>query len=188
MLFLQRALLAYPCRIMLSLTLRALSFALKYVSCSRAVRVSVSIGAAHCQSYIFSMLPLELELIQTQITQKPMLWAERSARACVARESKSKKSRGAGGRAMPPSFFCRRIVRAPLFAPLCVTNNHRDLFYFHAWCLGVIEIRLQAEAWAVSTPVFQQAISHRQARTGFENLSGATLTNADARGQWRGVL
>jgi hypothetical protein len=42
---------------------------------------------------------LELELIQTQMAQEPML-REVSARACVARELKREKSLGVGGRAM----------------------------------------------------------------------------------------
>jgi hypothetical protein len=53
----QRVLLSNPRRIFFSLALRALSFAIKYISLSRTVQVSVSIGAAHCSSCIRSTVP-----------------------------------------------------------------------------------------------------------------------------------
>jgi hypothetical protein len=49
-------LLVNPRRVLLSLALRAVSFASKYIFGSRAVRVSAVIGAAHCY-FFFSILP-----------------------------------------------------------------------------------------------------------------------------------
>ena len=60
---------------------------------------------------------LELDLIQTQVTQKPMLWVEVgsvscSKCACVAHGGHARENRGVGKRGVQGAWLCVSVCAA----------------------------------------------------------------------------